>query len=50
MQPLPQRNPDETVETARPGGLGVELVRRFAQRVSYQRIDDRNIMALDFTP
>lgn len=46
----PQRKADETIETARLGGWGVELVRRFAQRVSYQRINDRNVVALDFTP
>ena len=45
----PERNIDQTIETARPGGWGLELVRRFAQVISYRRVDNRNVVVLDFT-
>jgi len=45
----PERNIDQTIETARPGGWGLELVRRFAQVISYRRVDNRNVIVLDFT-
>lgn len=46
----PHRTLDETVDSAAPGGWGLELVRRFAEAASYQRVDDRNVVTLDFTP
>ena len=46
----PERNIDQTIETARPGGWGLELVRRFAQVISYRRVDNRNVVVLDFIP
>jgi len=45
----PERKIDQTIETARPGRWGLELVRRFAQVISYRRVDNRNVVVLDFT-
>ena len=45
----PERKIDQTIETARPGGWGLELVRRFAQVISCRRVDNRNVVVLDFT-
>jgi anti-sigma regulatory factor (Ser/Thr protein kinase) len=44
----PERKIDQTIETARPGGWGLELVRRFAQVISCRRVDSRNVVVLDF--
>ncbi len=44
------RETDATVESARVGGWGIELVRGFAQSVSYRRADDHNVVVLNFTP
>jgi anti-sigma regulatory factor (Ser/Thr protein kinase) len=46
----PERKIDQTIETARPGGWGLELVRRFAQVISCRRVDSRNVVVLDFPP
>ena len=46
----PERKIDQTIETARPGGWGLELVRRFAQVISCRRVDNRNVVVLDFPP
>jgi serine/threonine-protein kinase RsbW len=39
--PLPR-----TLEEAEPGGLGLLLVRRFMDELSYERCDDRNVLKL----
>jgi anti-sigma regulatory factor (Ser/Thr protein kinase) len=44
------RETDATVEAARVGGWGIELVRGFAQSVSYRRADGHNVVVLNFTP
>jgi len=46
----PERKIDQTIEASRPGGWGLELVRRFAEGISYRRVDNRNIAVLDFAP
>lgn len=50
LSDAPDRRTDDSVESARPGGWGVEFVRRFAQRVHYRRAEERNIVVLDFAP
>jgi serine/threonine-protein kinase RsbW len=42
------RATDATVEAARVGGWGIQLVRGFAQTVSYSRADNHNVVVLDF--
>jgi anti-sigma regulatory factor (Ser/Thr protein kinase) len=37
-----------SIEDAPIGGLGVHLIRSFAQQVSYCRDGDRNVLALTF--
>jgi serine/threonine-protein kinase RsbW len=45
-----ERKADAAVEAALPGGWGLQLVRRFAQDVRYERTEGRNVVVLDFTP
>lgn len=45
----PERRADLSVDDSRPGGWGVTLVRRFADRVDCRRLDDRNTLILDFS-
>ncbi len=45
----PERRADLSLDDSRPGGWGVTLVRRFADRVDCRRLDDRNILILDFS-
>lgn len=46
----PERKIDQTIEASRPGGWGLELVRRFAKVISYRRVDNRNVAVFDFAP
>lgn len=42
--PLPER--PATLEQARPGGLGVPLMRRFARAMHYERLDGHNCLTM----
>jgi anti-sigma regulatory factor (Ser/Thr protein kinase) len=37
-----------SLEDARPGGLGLKLLRHFCPDIEYQRVDDRNCLTLRF--
>ena len=45
---LPDPKTDAAVSDRKVGGLGVFLVRKMADSVSYKRSDDRNILTLTF--
>jgi serine/threonine-protein kinase RsbW len=44
------READATVEAARVGGWGLELLRGLAQNLNYSRVGDHNVVILDFLP
>lgn len=43
---VPEPDLESPVEDRKVGGLGIHLVRRFADHVFYERADDRNIVAI----
>ena len=51
FDPLAQALPEPAadLESAQIGGLGIKLLRSFADRVVYQRADDLNRLRLSFT-
>ena len=36
----------ESLDIARPGGLGIHLMRRYTRTMAYRREDDRNVLSL----
>ena len=42
--PLPER--PSTLDEARPGGLGVALMRRFSRAMHYERVDGQNCLTM----
>jgi serine/threonine-protein kinase RsbW len=44
----PERRSDPSLSQSRPGGWGVSLVRRFADRIECNRLEDANVVVLEF--
>ena len=48
IQEAPRPDLTAGVEARKPGGLGVELMRRMTDELRYQRTDGRNVLAMIF--
>ena len=48
IEQAPRPNLDASVEERRPGGLGVELMRRMTDELQYQRIGAENVLTMVF--
>lgn len=42
--------PATSIADAKPGGLGIHLMRQFATRIEYQRFGSRNRLVMEFAP
>jgi len=47
---IPPPEPATSIADAKPGGLGIHLMRQFATRIEYQRLGSRNRLIMDFAP
>lgn len=45
---MPEVNQPQNLQEVQIGGLGVHLIREYTDRCTYQRVNDKNILTLEF--